>query len=839
MQSLKSVRSRLLLAFFGISAFSVIAALIAVYAFFEVGNELREITRQRVPAALVSQELSHQAERLVSIAPNLLSVDTHSEHEKLSQRMTQEVERLNGLLIELENSIDAGFISLIKPAVVHLQDNLNTLEEVVSQRIDAGQYKQDLLTQFSNTHVATRRLLSPGLLVLESNLSRLQKQIEKLSSANNEVSPELNNIVRSVTDSYVLQKAQFQVATINDSVLRAAVAQKSELWVIIFPIRRALNSLKQLATRMDDEIKDRMINRVKEFESFINGTNSILKSREQELEIILRGRQLLKSNNDLAEQLTAAVDQLVRTTSEEILRANQKVLSIQRSSTWMLQLAVYLSLISSILIVWLYVGRSLTRRLTGLSNSMLAIAEGRLETAIPTRGNDEISDMAQALLVFRDTAVQVRETNLRELQETQRRLDDAIGSISEGFSLYDAQDCLVICNNHYKEVFYPGIADLVVKGTPFEEFVRGVAQRGLAKEARGREQEWVAERMRKHRHPDGPLLQQQSNGRWFQIDEHKTEDGGRVAIYTDITELKERERLLAEKSSELEQLSSQLAKYLPPQVYDTIFQAGQEVKVESSRKKLTVFFSDLAGFTRLTDKLASEELTHLLNHYLTEMSQIALDYGGTIDKYIGDGMLVFFGDPQSRGVNQDALAAVKMAIAMQKRLYNLRDIWRNAGIEEPLECRMGMNTDYCTVGNFGSENRLDYTIIGRGVNIASRLETMGSPGRILISYETYALVRDEIYCKEYKRIEVKGQPYPIATYWVVDTYENLQLERQHFNEQYAHMQVNLELDVMSRDERIEAQSVLQRAIEQLKLDPEDGEGANDADTASNRPGARL
>jgi PAS domain S-box-containing protein len=182
---------------------------------------------------------------------------------------------------------------------------------------------------------------------------------------------------------------------------------------------------------------------------------------------------------------------------------------------------------------------------------------------------------------------------------------------------------------------------------------------------------------------------------------------------TDITELRlreqqlagERERLrrvtieVSEKNSMLETLSGKLAKYLPPQVYATIFSGAQDVKVVSQRKKLTVFFSDITGFTEITDKMESEDLTQLLNQYLTEMSRIALSYGATIDKYIGDAVMIFFGDPESRGVTADALACVKMAVAMQKRVRQLAGIWRDAGIERPLTCRMGIHTGYCTVGN--------------------------------------------------------------------------------------------------------------------------------------------
>jgi class 3 adenylate cyclase len=310
-------------------------------------------------------------------------------------------------------------------------------------------------------------------------------------------------------------------------------------------------------------------------------------------------------------------------------------------------------------------------------------------------------------------------------------------------------------------------------------------------------------------------LQQQSDGRWIQIEEHKTEDGGTVAIYSDITELKRHEKVLAEKSNALEQLSNQLAKYLSPQVYDSIFSGKQEVKVASSRKKLTVFFSDISGFTETADRLESEELSQLLNHYLTEMSRIALDHGATIDKFMGDAILIFFGDPETKGVKEDALACVKMAIAMRNRLHELEDIWRQSGIAKPLRCRMGIHTGFCTVGNFGSEDRMDYTIIGGAVNTASRLENLATPGEILISFETLAHIRDHIHCEDRGEIVVKGIAYPLATYLVKDTYENLGGQRRHFREEHPNVTLDLDVAAMTSEDRSQAADILLRGLDLL------------------------
>jgi class 3 adenylate cyclase len=213
-------------------------------------------------------------------------------------------------------------------------------------------------------------------------------------------------------------------------------------------------------------------------------------------------------------------------------------------------------------------------------------------------------------------------------------------------------------------------------------------------------------------------------------------------------------------------------------VYESIFRGEQNVEIASERKKLTVFFSDIVGFTETTDSLESEELTNRLNHYLTEMSKIALEYGATIDKYVGDAILAFFGDPDSRGVKEDATACVEMAIAMQRRMRGLQSQWRDLGSENPFQLRIGINTGYCTVGNFGSDDRMDYTIIGNQVNLASRLESSADEGGILIGHETYSLVNESVLAEELEPITAKGFAKPIRIYRVAGIYDDLEEEGQ-------------------------------------------------------------
>ena len=226
------------------------------------------------------------------------------------------------------------------------------------------------------------------------------------------------------------------------------------------------------------------------------------------------------------------------------------------------------------------------------------------------------------------------------------------------------------------------------------------------------------------------------------------------------------QKKLSVANAKLANFSTKLSKYFSPEVYNSLFTGELDVKVQTQRKLLTIFFSDLEGFTELTERLEPEVLTELLTHYLTEMSKIALRWGGTIDKYIGDAIMIFFGDPASKGEKSDAVNCVRMAMEMVDQLAEVRAIWKDKGLALPLNARMGIHTGICTVGNFGSEDRLDYTVIGNGVNLASRLESNAKPNSILISEDTYLHVRSEINCSKNNTIKVKGVSYPVQTYKV-------------------------------------------------------------------------
>ena len=263
------------------------------------------------------------------------------------------------------------------------------------------------------------------------------------------------------------------------------------------------------------------------------------------------------------------------------------------------------------------------------------------------------------------------------------------------------------------------------------------------------------------------------------------------------------------KTQQMEDVSGQLAKYLSPQIYESIFSGKQNVEVKSYRKKITVFFSDIVNFTAISDKLESEELTALLNFYLNEMSQIALKHGATIDKYIGDAIMIFFGDPESFGIEEDARRCLAMAVEMQQRMAELWGYWsKHFGLKKDLEIRVGINTGYCTVGNFGSEDRLDYTVIGAAVNLASRLESAATPSGILVSEETYFQVKEYFSFDAPQQLELKGLDRGVLAY-EIDISDMSRAETKNFEGE------NFQLKLTKHPLDLEELEALKKIIDEL------------------------
>jgi class 3 adenylate cyclase/HAMP domain-containing protein len=294
--------------------------------------------------------------------------------------------------------------------------------------------------------------------------------------------------------------------------------------------------------------------------------------------------------------------------------------------------------------------------------------------------------------------------------------------------------------------------------------------------------------------------------------------------YADLEKkIENRTRELREASEFLSSVSTKISKYISPQIYKSIFSGQRDVAIATERKRLTIFFSDIKDFTSITERLQPEDLTALVNEYFTEMSNIATRHGATVDKFIGDAMLLFFGDPETKGAAEDARACLEMAIEMQKKLAQLNVEWRHRGIEKPFRARMGINTGYCNVGNFGSDDRMDYTIIGAEANLTARLQQIAEPGSIVMSYESYALVRDVVRAHPLPPITMKGISREVVPYTVDGLVGDE--KRQHvISEQAAGVEIFVDLDVIDHKSIERTRRLLKNALTMLEQGRKPGAG---------------
>lgn len=275
------------------------------------------------------------------------------------------------------------------------------------------------------------------------------------------------------------------------------------------------------------------------------------------------------------------------------------------------------------------------------------------------------------------------------------------------------------------------------------------------------------------------------------------------------------EEQLVIQNQEIKILRDKMRKYLSPQLYDALLGGTTDADTKKhTRTNLTIYFSDMVGFSDLTDSLEPEVLSDLLNTYLTRMSEIAIKNGGTVDKFVGDAVMVFFGAPVFIDDITHARNAVRMALEMREELFSLRENWR-LKVNRTLKVRAGINTGVSTVGNFGSDHRMDYTIIGNQVNLASRLQYLAPPDSIYISGVTHTLVEDIVEARYIGPTEVKGFHKPVEVWELLGLKEGKVTTSSYLKVDGNHLLMNaldLDLATLAEADRTSIQKALTRAL---------------------------
>jgi class 3 adenylate cyclase len=233
-----------------------------------------------------------------------------------------------------------------------------------------------------------------------------------------------------------------------------------------------------------------------------------------------------------------------------------------------------------------------------------------------------------------------------------------------------------------------------------------------------------------------------------------------AALYEELSALNTNLEATIEEQVRQLQRTEGLRRYLSPQVADAILTGKAPVAFTSVRRNLTILYSDIRGFTEMAERMEPEELVDALNEYFSAMTDVVFSNGGTLDKYLGDGILAFFGDPIP--FEDHAERAVATAFDMLAEVRDLRGTWMRA--EEDLSIGVGISTGYVTVGNIGSPTRTDYTVVGNHVNVAARLAAAARPGQVLASERTLASVRDRVDWTPVEDLVMKGVSRPVGVF---------------------------------------------------------------------------
>ncbi len=421
------VRGRLLLAFFGISAFAVLGAGAALYSFHGIDQVLSLITQRRIPVVVQSQEISRHAERITAAAPALLTVASQTEMDQWSRGISTEVIRLNELLTHLrKDGVDSATLQSLESDVEGLRSNLQALDQLMSHRLVLGEQKKEVLSKSIQVAAELQNLLAPSVSVMDERIAQWRRitvdpnaSVERRTAADREFE-------KSLAWFRALQTSEVLASSIGDLLQRAASADDASAAAIGgFRTRQAVNELERLADLLDPKLRSLMMETITRLHPYTAGAESVASLRRGELALTESATQLLAKNTDLSKRLTATVDNLVTGARTEIDNANAQALGVVKFSTLAVITAVVLSIISSTLIVWLYVGRNIVRRLTALSNGMLAIAGGSLHAPVAAEGGDEVAAMGRAVEVFRRNTLE-RDELLAEKAQAAEQLEREI-----------------------------------------------------------------------------------------------------------------------------------------------------------------------------------------------------------------------------------------------------------------------------------------------------------------------------------------------------------------------------------------------------------------------------
>jgi signal transduction histidine kinase/CheY-like chemotaxis protein len=421
------LRGRLLLSFIAISCFAVIAAVVGSYAFHTIGNALHDMTDRSIPPAIISLELAQRTERILAVGPTLLGVSSANELAGESAALDQEFKEAAGLVSELSNTgIPETELTEIQTAFAQVSANFTALKAITQKRIASVNRKVELVRDIFDAYNQFRTSLTPRFEDLHRHISSLQNRLDPARSSTEERLAAFEHLNSALRDLTPLEQTQQEVARSFEAMLGTTNASTpASLDAIRDQVTQSLGRIDNLVSALDP-VLPALTGPLNLLRRDATGDGGIIGARLVELETIDEGRRLTVKNSVFAARLSSAVEALVAESKRGIAAATDQTQSVQKLGNATLLAVVALSLISSALIVWLYVGRNVVARLTALSAGMRAIVGGHRDIPISIRGHDEITEMARAVEVFRDNAISL-DRLLAEREQAAQQLERVVG----------------------------------------------------------------------------------------------------------------------------------------------------------------------------------------------------------------------------------------------------------------------------------------------------------------------------------------------------------------------------------------------------------------------------
>jgi adenylate cyclase len=569
------LRGRLLLAFVGISMFSVVAGLSGHYAFTAVTKAL-DRTGATIPPALAAVELTREREQILAAGPRMLSAKTAEEVERLWTLATSDLKNVDSLVDQLRTAtIDPTALDELSSNVSRLRNTLSQFKEIAIERVRAATRRERLINDTFAAYRDFGTAWNRKFAELQSQVLQLRNTLSLASSAQERRSA-IDRFDLAVATLLSLEQIQREAGLVYEYVTRgASIEDGALLQAQASEARRAVRALEGRIDDLERELSAGLIEPVLRLNTIIVGNEGLFVTRLLENEAVRNGQRLIVTNVALGDQLSVTVSTLVNRARNEVDTASLEARAVQQVGGTIQLSVVALSLVSSVLIVWLYVSRNLIRRLMQLSGGMLAIAGGRQHTPIEITGTDEIAGMARVVEVFRKNTVErdqllteraeaatrlerIVEERTAELQQRGNILRVTFDNMDHGVVMFDAEFKLTSWNRQIVQLLE--LPESLLTGRrSYAAFVRYLASRGEYGDVDAETQlrKLVAEVDRHY-----SFERTRPNGTVLEIKHNPLPGGGMVLIYTDITERKRYEEALTAARDQAEAMSRTKSSFL-------------------------------------------------------------------------------------------------------------------------------------------------------------------------------------------------------------------------------------------------------------------------------------